>query len=220
MVTFLLDPKTTYKDSVMLVGDAAGFACPFEAEGVYYAMYSGMLAAKVALDAHGSGDTSASFLQQYESAWRASPVGEEFVGGEAIDGFVRGIGFNPDLGRWIVPMLNDAAYGLLNVAESHTASARNLGPTLVPYLPVLVETLVRDLMPLANKMAEPPPKRPSPGVERLLRRVLSPVLPFLARRAARANKSAYGDVMSDIIMRDFVKTYVEEKAREAGGAIR
>jgi len=220
MVTFLLDPKTTYGDSVMLVGDAAGFACPFEAEGVYYAMYSGMLAAKVALEAHAGGDTSASFLGRYEKAWRDSPIGEEFIGGDAIDGFVRGIGFNPDVGRWVVPLLNDAAYGLLNVAESHTASARNLVPTLTPYLPVLVETLVRDLMPLANKIAEPPPKKPSPKVERLLRRVLSPVLPFLARRAARAKKSAYGEVLSDVVMRDFVQTYVDEKAKEAGGAIR
>ncbi|MBU4176043.1 MAG: NAD(P)/FAD-dependent oxidoreductase [Actinobacteria bacterium] len=220
MVTFLLDPKSTYADSVMLVGDAAGFACPFEAEGVYYAMYSGMLAAKVALEAHGSGDTRASFLKRYEKAWRASPVGEEFIAGETIDGFVRGIGFNPDAGRWIVPMLNDAAYGLLNVAESHTASARNLPAVLAPYLPILVETLGRDLLPLSNRMAEPPAKRPSPTVERLLRKVLPPVLPFFARRSARAHKSRYSEVMSEIMVDGFMKPYAEEKARMSGGAIR
>jgi len=211
MVTFLTDPDTTYGDSVMLIGDAAGFACPYEAEGVYYAMYSGVLAARVAKNALERGDVSARSLSEYERAWRDSPIGEEFVGGAAIEGFVRGIGFNPDAGRWVVPMINDAMYGLLNVAESHTASARNLPSLLTPYLPELVETLQRDLLPLAARLSKPPSRPPDQRVSRLLEWLLPKVLPFIARRAAGA-ENRYSQVMSPLLMEYFAKPFVRAKA--------
>lgn len=213
MVTFLTNPTTTYGDSVLLVGDAAGFACPFEAEGVYYAMYSGVLAGKVAAEALGSGDTSKRFLGRYERAWRDSPVGEEFVAGEAIGKFVRGIGFNPDAGRWVIPMLNDALFGLLNVSESHTASARNLPRLLLPYVPNLARELIDDLLPLSAQIAEPTPKAARPGAARLLERVLPRVLPYLARRAARRPRSPYGDVISPLVAEHFLIPYAEEKKK-------
>jgi hypothetical protein len=212
MVTFLTDPKTTYGDSVILVGDAAGFACPFEAEGVYYAMYSGMLAARVAKNALERGDVSRRSLAEYERAWRNSPIGEEFIGGPAIEGFVRGIGFNPDAGRWIVPMLNDAMYGLLNVAESHTASARNLASLLTPYLPQLFETLGSDLLPLALQMAEPPSKPPNDTVSRLIEKLLPRLLPLLAKHAARTG-NRYSGVTTPIVVEHFMKPFAAEKAR-------
>jgi len=212
MVTFLTDPKTTYGDSVMLIGDAAGFACPFEAEGVYYAMYSGMLAGQVAKKALERGDVSAHSLSEYERAWRDSPIGEEFIGGEAIEGFVRGIGFNPDAGRWVVPMINDAMYGLLNVAESHTASARNLPDLLTPYLPQLVETLGRDLVPLGIRMSKPPSRPPDARVSLALKWLLPRVLPFIARRAART-ENRYAEVTTPLLMEYFARPFVEAKAR-------
>jgi len=212
MVTFLTDPKTTYGDSVMLIGDAAGFACPFEAEGVYYAMYSGMLAGQVAKKALERGDVSARSLSEYERAWRDSPIGEEFIGGEAIEGFVRGIGFNPDAGRWVVPMINDAMYGLLNVAESHTASARNLPDLLTPYLPQLVETLGRDLVPLGIRMSKPPSRPPDARVSLALKWLLPRVLPFIARRAART-ENRYAEVTTPLLMEYFARPFVEAKAR-------
>jgi flavin-dependent dehydrogenase len=214
LVTFLTDPTTTFGDSVMLIGDAAGFACPFEAEGVYYAMYSGMLAARVAKKALERGDVSRRSLEEYERAWRDSPIGEEFIGGAAIEGFVRGIGFNPDLGKWVVPMINDAMYGLLNVAESHTESARNLPALLMPYLPELIDEVNRDLVPLSIALGVPPTRAPNEKVSRLLEAVLPKVLPFIARRAARAD-NRYSSVTTPLVMEHFVKPLVEEKARRA-----
>lgn len=211
MVTFLTDPTTTYGDSVMLIGDAAGFACPFEAEGVYYAMYSGMLAGRVARRALERGDVSKRSLAEYERAWRASPIGEEFIGGAAIEGFVRGIGFNPDVGRWVVPMINDAMYGLLNVAESHTESARNLPALLTPYLPTLLETVHGDLMPLAANMALPPSRPPNERVSALLGKLLPKVLPFIARRAART-ENRYSGVTGPLLMEHLLLPFAKEKA--------
>jgi flavin-dependent dehydrogenase len=219
MVTFLTDPSTTYGDSVMLIGDAAGFACPYEAEGVYYAMYSGMLAARVAKMALERGDVSKRSLAEYERAWRDSPIGEEFIGGAAIEGFVRGIGFNPDVGKWVVPMINDAMYGILNVAESHTASTRNLPGLIFPYLPQLIETVAADLVPLSIALGNPPSRAPNDKVSSILRAVLPKVLPFLAKRAARA-ENRYSDVTTPIAMEYFMKPFADEKARIAREAKR
>jgi hypothetical protein len=103
-------------------------------------------------------------------------------------------------------------YGLLNVAESHTASARNLPDLLIPYLPQLVETLNADLLPLALKMSKPPSRPPNETVARLLSRLLPKVLPFLARRAANA-ENRYSEVTSPIVMEYFAKPFAQEKAR-------
>ncbi|MHB8894843.1 MAG: NAD(P)/FAD-dependent oxidoreductase [Candidatus Geothermincolia bacterium] len=214
MVTFLTDPTTTYGDSVMLIGDAAGFACPFEAEGVYYAMYSGMLAAQVAKKALERGDVSRRSLSEYERAWRNSPIGEEFIGGAAIEGFVRGIGFNPDVGKWVVPMINDAMYGLLNVAESHTASARGLSNRMMPYMPELLDELQRDLLPLAAAMVEPPSRPPNEKVSRALEALLPKILPFIARRAART-ENRYSAVTNPLVLEYFMKPLIDEKMRQA-----
>lgn len=213
MVTFLTDPTTTYGDSVILIGDAAGFACPFEAEGVYYAMYSGMLAAQVAKRALERNDVSKRSLSEYECEWRNSPIGEEFIGGAAIEGFVRGIGFNPDLGKWVVPMINDAMYGLLNVAESHTESARNLPSLMMPYMPKLVDEVERDLLPLAMAMGEPPAKPPNPRVAKALQAILPKVLPFLAKRMAKT-ENRYSDTTSPLVMEHFLKPFLDEKLRQ------
>ena len=216
MVTFLTDPKNTYGDSVMLIGDAAGFACPYEAEGVYYAMYSGRLAAQVAKNALERGDVSAQSLAEYEKKWRDSPIGEEFIPGETIEGFVRELGFNPEAARWIVPMLNDALYGLLNVADSHTNNTRNYGDFLVPYLPQLVETLKTHMTPLSMRLQSPPAVPPSPLFSGVLRKVLPLILPALARKSARSD-NRYSQVLTPLIMEHFLTPYAAEKAKNRQG---
>jgi len=53
-------------DRVMLAGDAAGFAEPFFGEGIYYAILSGQIAAKVAANACQREEFDREFLQRYE----------------------------------------------------------------------------------------------------------------------------------------------------------
>lgn len=58
--------KKTYSDRVLLVGDAAGFINPVSGEGIYYALVSGEMAAKVAAEAIENNDTSEQFLSTYQ----------------------------------------------------------------------------------------------------------------------------------------------------------
>ncbi|MBI4455345.1 MAG: NAD(P)/FAD-dependent oxidoreductase [Acidobacteria bacterium] len=60
----------TYSDRLMLCGDAAGFVNAFTAEGIYYAMISGDLAAHTALQALHANDCGRSRLASYQRRWQ------------------------------------------------------------------------------------------------------------------------------------------------------
>ncbi len=61
--------KDTYSDRVVLCGDAAGFINPITGEGIYYAMVSGQLAAKVIIDGLKTQDLSQQLLSRYQTLW-------------------------------------------------------------------------------------------------------------------------------------------------------
>jgi flavin-dependent dehydrogenase len=66
----------TYADRVLLAGDAGGFVNAVTAEGIYYAMVSGDLAARAALAAIRSGNFGSAQLRGYENAWKRE-MGDE-----------------------------------------------------------------------------------------------------------------------------------------------
>lgn len=68
--------ETTYTDRVLLVGDAAGMVNAFSAEGIYFAMVSGDLAADAAIAAVKAGRFDARQMSRYQAAW------EREIGGE------------------------------------------------------------------------------------------------------------------------------------------
>jgi flavin-dependent dehydrogenase len=68
----------TYVDRVLLAGDAGGFVNALTAEGIYYAMVSGQLAAQAALDAIRAGSFASVQLCGYERAWKRE-IGNELA---------------------------------------------------------------------------------------------------------------------------------------------
>jgi geranylgeranyl reductase family protein len=66
----------TYQDRVLLAGDAGGFVNALTAEGIYYAMVSGDIAAQSALVAIRAGDCSSAQLRGYERGWKRE-IGDE-----------------------------------------------------------------------------------------------------------------------------------------------
>lgn len=86
LLPWLKKPPKTYTGGMMLVGDAAGFPCPLEAEGIWHALISGRTAAETAAWAISKGDTSQSTLAEYERRWKASDLGKEHeFGPEFVD---------------------------------------------------------------------------------------------------------------------------------------
>jgi geranylgeranyl reductase family protein len=68
----------TYADRVVLAGDAGGFVNALTAEGIYYAMVSGELAARAAIDAMRAGNFASAQLGGYEAAWKRE-IGDELA---------------------------------------------------------------------------------------------------------------------------------------------
>jgi flavin-dependent dehydrogenase len=82
LLPWLKKPPKTYTGGMMLVGDAAGFPCPLEAEGIWHAITSGKIAAETAAWVISKGDTSERTMAEYERRWKASSLGKEHEFGE------------------------------------------------------------------------------------------------------------------------------------------
>jgi geranylgeranyl reductase family protein len=66
----------TYADRILLAGDAGGFVNALTAEGIYYAMVTGELAARAAIDAVRAVNFASTRLSEYERAWKRE-IGDE-----------------------------------------------------------------------------------------------------------------------------------------------
>jgi geranylgeranyl reductase family protein len=68
----------TFADRVLLTGDAGGFVNALTAEGIYYAMVTGELAARAAIDAIRAATFASAELHVYERAWKRE-IGDELT---------------------------------------------------------------------------------------------------------------------------------------------
>ena len=104
--------QKTYTDRVLLAGDAGGFVNAFTAEGIFYAMASGSLAADTALSAIRARQYDERTLSAYQRAWKAE-IGDDlqhaveiqhrlFNGSGRMDALVRKSKEDPELLRLII----------------------------------------------------------------------------------------------------------------------
>lgn len=101
--------ETTYTDRVLLAGDAAGMVNAFSAEGIYFAMVSGDLAADAAIAAVRAGRFDARQMSRYQAAWEREIGGELrhsvaiqrrlFTQAGRVDGLMRRAKDDPELLR-------------------------------------------------------------------------------------------------------------------------
>ncbi len=185
MFPMIEKPKNLVTDGVMILGDAGGLACPLEAEGVYYAMLSGQIAASVAEEALAQKNFSKTFLSTYETRIRTSHIGEEFDIGPSIGGFVQHMAFNMDAGKWVVPFMNAALYSIANVADAHSTNIRLVEPRIKEYLPPLLDALEKDLGPVAEEALAPRPPKKQRRLGFLTQKLGGLLLPPIARLFGR-----------------------------------
>jgi geranylgeranyl reductase family protein len=130
--------ENTYRDRVLLCGDAAGFINPITGEGIYYAMSSGQIAAKVIAEAFHSHDFSKRFLARYQRAWK-----KDFGNDLKILGV-----FNYQWGRnseRIVRMMTEDkkfAKLIVGVSGGQISFSKYRGPIFIRFL----YTLLKDFM--------------------------------------------------------------------------
>ncbi len=101
-------PEKTYGNGVMLIGDAGGFPCPMEAEGIWHACLTGKFAAETAAKALSSKDVSNNTLREYERKWKApKPLGNEYTYGREFVNLWRNSAFDPVFMKKLVNFLGE-----------------------------------------------------------------------------------------------------------------
>ncbi len=147
-------PEKTYTDNVMLIGDAGGFPCPLEAEGIFPAMETAEIAVEVAAEAIAEGDTSRAFLKKYEERWAESSVGVEFDAGPELWSVWKALPFNSKNMDWFIPMVSEALGGIFDWSEPHKVRLRQVIMGIRKYLPQAMPILVKEFVPLLMKVME------------------------------------------------------------------
>ncbi|MHA1143252.1 MAG: NAD(P)/FAD-dependent oxidoreductase [Candidatus Helarchaeota archaeon] len=144
-------PVKTYTDNVLLVGDAGGFPCPLEAEGVFPAMETGKLAAETAIKTIADGDTSKQALKLYEDKWKKSSVGVEFEAGESLQTLWRNLFFSTQAEKnnmeWFIPLWIEIRGGGYDWSEPHIVRFRQIFKT--------VQDRLHEILPFMQKYGMP-----------------------------------------------------------------
>ena len=148
-------PYNTHTDGVILIGDAGGFPCPLEAEGIYPAMVTGRIAVEVAADAIASGDTSKVALKIYDEKWKKSSIGEDFEAGEELANIWQALPFSPkETMSWFVPLIMEALGGIYDWSQPHPKRVRQIASHIKSYMPIAMPFIMKYVIPLLSKIFE------------------------------------------------------------------
>ncbi|MFX1482422.1 MAG: NAD(P)/FAD-dependent oxidoreductase [Promethearchaeota archaeon] len=146
-------PENTHTDNVILVGDAGGFPCPLEAEGIYPAMVTARAAVETAAEAISAGDISKQYLSLYDEKWMATSVGEDFKSGPELQSIWMALPFSPRKSMsWFVPLFMEVLGGIIDWSESHPVRIRQVARRIKKYLPQLVPFIMKEVIPLLTSV--------------------------------------------------------------------
>jgi len=146
-------PENTHTDNVILIGDAGGFPCPLEAEGIYPAMVTARAAVEAAAEAISAGDSSKEFLSLYDKKWMATSVGADFESGPELQSIWMALPFSPRKSMsWFVPMFMEILGGIIDWSEPHPVRIRQIARRLKRYLPQAVPFIMKEVLPLLTSV--------------------------------------------------------------------
>ena len=148
-------PHNTHTEGVILIGDAGGFPCPLEAEGIYPAMVTGRIAVEVAANAIASGDTSKAALKIFDEKWQKSSIGEDFEAGEELANIWQALPFSPkETMSWFVPLIMEALGGIYDWSQPHPKRVRQIASHIKSYMPIAMPFIMKYVIPLLSKIFE------------------------------------------------------------------
>ncbi len=146
-------PENTHTDNVILVGDAGGFPCPLEAEGIYPAMVTARAAIETAAEAISAGDTSKQFLSLYDKKWMATSIGDDFKSGPELQSIWKALPFSPKKTMsWFVPMFMEIIGGIIDWSEPHPVRVRQVARRIKHYLPQAIPFIMKQVIPLLTSI--------------------------------------------------------------------
>ncbi|MFX0006899.1 MAG: NAD(P)/FAD-dependent oxidoreductase [Promethearchaeota archaeon] len=148
-------PHNTHTDGVILIGDAGGFPCPLEAEGIYPAMVTGKIAAEVASNVIPYGDVSRVNLNKFDEKWQKTSIGKEFEAGFELWNIWKALPFSPkETMSWFVPMIMEIIGGIFDWSQPHALRVRQIIGHIRSYLPKATPFIMAYVIPLLTKVFE------------------------------------------------------------------
>jgi flavin-dependent dehydrogenase len=148
-------PYNTHTDNVILIGDAGGFPCPLEAEGIYPAMVTGRLAVEVAAEAITNEDTSRAALDIFDDRWEASSLGDDFQAGKELSEIWKALPFSPkETMSWFVPMFMEIIGGIYDWSQPHPQRVRQILSHVKSFMPKAMPFIMQYVFPLVAKIFE------------------------------------------------------------------
>jgi len=175
-------PGKTYGNGVLLIGDAGGFPCPLEAEGIWHACISGEIAAKLAAEAISKGDVSESFLSEYERRWKQSALGREYQYGTEFVNLWKNSAFDPEFMKKMVLFL--AEFQSLNFpspifdwSDDHMKAFNDHLGHFIDLLPELGDFARKNIVPLGKGISAENREKISALVANALKAKLPRIIP-------------------------------------------
>ncbi len=155
MLPWMPHPGKTYSDGVMLVGDAGGFPCPLEGEGIWHAIWTGYLAAEVAAQALSKGDVSANALSDYERRWKEPPLGQEYEFGQEYVNLWKNSAFDPEFMKKMVLFLGELQWlnfpgPIFDWSDDHMKTFNDHLGHFLDLLPELADFANENVVPLGR----------------------------------------------------------------------
>ncbi|MBU0994936.1 MAG: NAD(P)/FAD-dependent oxidoreductase [Proteobacteria bacterium] len=159
MLPWMEKPGKSYADGVMLIGDAGGFPCPLEGEGVWHACFTGKYAAETAAEAISNGDPTTRTLQKYEAKWRQPPLGLEYEYGKEFVALWKNSAFNPEFMKKMVQFLGELQWlnfpsPIFDWSDDHMSSFNDHLGHVLDLLPELSEFAEKYVIPMKRGISD------------------------------------------------------------------
>ena len=155
LLPWMPHPGKSYGDGVLLVGDAGGFPCPLEGEGIWHACLTGRMAAETAAEAIAAGDVSEKALSAYERKWKQSAVGREYEFGQEYVNLWKNSAFDPEFMKKMVLFLGEVQSlnfpsPVFDWSDDHMKTFNDHLGHLLDLLPELSDFANQNIVPLGK----------------------------------------------------------------------
>ncbi len=159
LLPWMPKPGKTYGNGIMLVGDAGGFPCPFEAEGVWHACMSGKAAAETTAAAISKGDVSENTLKEFESRWNEPPLGLEYKFGNEYVNLWKNSIFHPELMKKLVVLLGEMQWlnfpsPIFDWSDDHMSTFNDHLGHFLELLPELSDFANKTIKPMGRGISQ------------------------------------------------------------------
>ena len=159
LLPWMKKPGKSYGDGVLLIGDAGGFPCPLEGEGVWHALWTARYAVETAAEAISYGDPTEKTLKKYVEKYQQAPLGLEYEYGSEFANLWKNSSFNPEFMKKMVLFLGELQWlnfpsPIFDWSDDHMQTFNDHLGHFLDLLPEMSEFGKSYVMPMARGISQ------------------------------------------------------------------